>query len=112
KSSRIPCERSTRICPSSLVLCQLSVVFDDSSGRSHPGALFPSASFGGKKLFELAGAFSTSSDAQRTKTKDKGRRTNDELAHASLRVTADKSAYDVVVGRGAWRALRRFPVAR
>ena len=29
-----------------------------------------------------------------------------------LRVTADKSAYDVVVGRGAWRALRRFPVAR
>src|SRR2546422_3411224 len=29
-----------------------------------------------------------------------------------LRVTADKSAYDAVVGRGAWRALRRFPVAR
>jgi len=29
-----------------------------------------------------------------------------------LRVAADKSSYDVVVGRGAWRALRRFPLAR
>src|SRR5438034_2199568 len=28
-----------------------------------------------------------------------------------LRIGSQKSAYDVVVGRGAWRALRRFPLA-
>src|SRR5207244_12391200 len=46
----------------------------------------------------------------RRRTKDEGQTTN--LLMHRLRVTADKSAYDVVVGRGAWRALRRFPVAR
>src|SRR5439155_24746007 len=45
-------------------------------------------------------------------TTDKGQRTTDEPFMHRLRVTADKSAYDVVVGRVAWRALRRFPVAR
>jgi len=29
----------------------------------------------------------------------------------TLQVTSEKFAYDVVTGRGAWRALRRFPVA-
>jgi 3-dehydroquinate synthase len=29
-----------------------------------------------------------------------------------LRVASEQSSYDVVVGRGAWRALRRFPLGR